>query len=857
MLSSCSNCTRCEFHHHTHRPGIGGRSLREGGFKSAILIVGQSPGWREEREGRVFIGRSGDLLMGRMTGGGYLACLSPNVDVWATNAVRCRPPKDIDPKVTQIKACAVHLQADFQQMLDRYDTVYVLCLGAIATRAVLKKTLQDSFRGQGTLISKLPYHPDPLPRPVPVYSTYHPAWFLRDPKKSKEAAIEDHLRRMTREIECAPVEEAGQGKLWPTVERVGFGKFFEMLRGVDPEVVRWLDIETYGIRPDREQTQFNPYASAAIDGVPIGKQIESIALAYDAGDRVVATAELWTPRVRQLVSDFLTYPGLGSGRPLGGTNLLFDLSYLCAEFPAWFPMTNVLWDTCILSFMDNPDRPEGSLKDLSPLLLPSYLYEKYGERNQRYADDDSLLEYNIKDVVNPAYLAQIFLDRMRERGAPPDPLLTIRFYSLVTRVLLHMGLEGVEMDRAGAEEHRRRTERRCGKLTAGAMDRWGLLVAGTGSGTALKSLFRDIVEHCPRGPAGGWDKTPKKGAISTGQSNINRAAIADVPDELRRQALALRHFRDQQKLLTTYYRPLEKLLASSTRVWPHWFPVPSRFESNEGSYAVTGGTRQARVSCKKPALQTAPKRVRKLMRHRYPGGFMAKLDFSQLEMRVAAMVSGDPALLQVYREGRDIHQETLDFVMGRHVEKTEPNYERMRRGAKVGNFGSGLYRGGGGVIQEILWKKERQWMPDVEAAKFKHGFDQKYAGYVRWCGEQLQKVREAGRLVLPISGQWLSFYADPRNPDKAIFNFWIQAFAANITLTGHWEVIQWLWREKVGVAPLSIHDSVFVDCRWPVSRAEELQDALRPLLCDSWYAKRLRELYGPMDFPVDFEVVSA
>ena len=73
----------------------------------------------------------------------------------------------------------------------------------------------------------------------------------------------------------------------------------------------------------------------------------------------------------------------------------------------------------------------------------------------------------------------------------------------------------------------------------------------------------------------------------------------------------------------------------------------------------------------------------------------------------------------------------------------------------------------------------------------------------------------------------------------------------------HLLVIRWLEKHRVGCAPLSVHDSVLVDCRWPVERAPELEAAIRPLMEEHWFIRELYEHFGRrVAFPVDFEVMS-
>lgn len=811
------DCEKCAFHEGAKEVGIAGRAIRDLGSRKCVLVVGQSPGVEEDKTGRVFIGRSGKLLEGA-----YVNHMPKGWDIVATNAVKCVPPYRVDPRVTQCKACGGYLGEDFAAVLEAYDEVKVLCLGKVAALAVLgSKTLKAAMRRQGELVTRLPWADEPLSKPVRVFTTYHPAFILRDPKPAILGAVEDHL---------ALLREDATGTVEGRVTTVGMSEFRTSLGEDRPELM-WLDIETYGIRPGVEQTVFNPHASYVVDGVKYSNQIVSIAFSYWKGEELIVTSGLISSHektIRGILSD-ATSLGIG----LGGTSIAFDLSYLKCRFPGWVIRSNThLVDLCAVSFAENPNRPEGSLKDLSPLLLRGK-EAKYEKGMKKYGDDRELLMYNMQDVINPARIYRLLVGRMEVRGYPSDVGALLRWYSFVVHRLLEMGMEGTEMDKERLGELERQTRGRVETMVRGAPTRGPeFVLRGKGSGLYADWLF-NLIGTTEKGYK--WEMT--KTGVSTGKSNTRRAlSIPTLSRTLKTRVRLISHYRTANKLLTSYLSPMEAMLAGGSRVWPTWFPVPSRFDRGK----MDGGTRQGRITCKRPALQTSPPQIKALFKSRYRGGCLVSFDFSQLELRVAALLSGDQRLLQVFRDGRDIHQETLDGVYGRPVGKDVPNYDRLRKLAKYTNFGT-IYGIGPPHLREVLWKQGGIDVSELECAKFITGFRRTYWGYQAWQRDQVERVRKDRRLELPITGQWLSF-ADPRmNFDKAILNFPIQTTAANICLVAQGLVKSILDVGARGVVPLQIYDAVLVDLKW---KDEEGLQEIERVMTDNWYLKALFEEYG-------------
>lgn len=182
-------------------------------------------------------------------------------------------------------------------------------------------------------------------------------------------------------------------------------------------------------------------------------------------------------------------------------------------------------------------------------------------------------------------------------------------------------------------------------------------------------------------------KTPT-GARSTKESELEKMRelhpiIGDI----------LAH-RELQKLLSTYIDNLPTMLDGENRVHTTFIQIG----------AATG-----RIATKNPGLQNIPIKTElgRAIRNAFiakKGYVIASFDYSQIELRIAALLSGDPGLMRIFKDGRDAHTEVAARVF--KVSADEVTYEQRRR-AKVINFGI-LYGMGVTALQQSLGTKRAE-----------------------------------------------------------------------------------------------------------------------------------------------------
>lgn len=166
----CQGCTACEL-------CKGRTNLVFGiGKKDAdIMLIGEGPGENEDLQGQPFVGRSGQLL------DKFLASidLSRDKNVYIANMVKCRPPKNRDPKPEEQDLCIKWLRQQFKIIRPKI----VICVGRIAAQRLISKDFKVT-KQHGEFIDK---------NGTLFMGTYHPAAILRNPN-NKELAFGDWLK---------------------------------------------------------------------------------------------------------------------------------------------------------------------------------------------------------------------------------------------------------------------------------------------------------------------------------------------------------------------------------------------------------------------------------------------------------------------------------------------------------------------------------------------------------------------------------------------------------------------------------------------------------------------------------------
>ena len=307
-------------------------------------------------------------------------------------------------------------------------------------------------------------------------------------------------------------------------------------------------------------------------------------------------------------------------------------------------------------------------------------------------------------------------------------------------------------------------------------------------------------------PAVGLRKT-KSGHYSTSASVLEklrgRHPVVDLVLEQRQL----------QKLLSTYINALPRM------VNPETGRVHTDFNQT--------GAETGRLASNSPNLQNIPirtelgRRVRKAF-IAPPGHVLLTADYSQVELRILAHVSGDPTLIQAFREGRDIHAHTASLVFGVPIDQVTP---AQRRVAKMTNFAISYGVTGYGLA-------ERTEMDTATANRFIEQYFQTYPKVKEYIERVKREVQEKGYVQTLLGRRRYFPELRPESgvsrplrqaAERAAINHPIQGTAADIIKIAMNRVYRRLREEGLQTAMiLQVHDELVFEVP-----EEELPQAAR------------------------------
>ena len=196
IAAEVRSCTDCRLHEGRTRAVPG-----EGDPDTEVVFVGEGPGFNEDRLGRPFVGRAGDLLVKLLASIGWR-----REDVFITNVVKCRPPENRDPMPDEIAACARYLH----RQLEVLDPAVVVTLGRHSMARFMPGARISQAHG-----TVRPIDSSTGARSALIFAMYHPAAALRTPQIERESfadmagvptALVDARRRREAAVKAAPTE---------------------------------------------------------------------------------------------------------------------------------------------------------------------------------------------------------------------------------------------------------------------------------------------------------------------------------------------------------------------------------------------------------------------------------------------------------------------------------------------------------------------------------------------------------------------------------------------------------------------------------------------------------------------------
>lgn len=347
-----------------------------------------------------------------------------------------------------------------------------------------------------------------------------------------------------------------------------------------------------------------------------------------------------------------------------GQNIKYDLTIL-----KWYGhgLKGSIYDTMLANYVIEPEGKRNmdalSVKYLhyQPVSIETLIGKKgKGQLNMRDVPVADVKEYAAEDADVTLQLKQAFdplLDKESVRRVFED------IENPLVPVLVDMEYEGVGLDVGFLQDYSKQLEVDIKQAEENVYLHAGVTF-NLGSPKQLGEVLFDLMK---------LDSSAKK--TKTGQY----ATSEDVLQKLRSKHQIVDDilvYRELTKLKSTYVDALPQLIN------PRTGRVHTSFNQ---TVAVTG-----RLSSNNPNLQNIPIRtergreIRKAFISRADGWNLVSADYSQIELRIVAAISGDESMIQAFKDNKDIHTATAAKVYG--VEEKEVTFE-MRRNAKAVNFG--------------------------------------------------------------------------------------------------------------------------------------------------------------------------
>jgi DNA polymerase-1 len=506
-----------------------------------------------------------------------------------------------------------------------------------------------------------------------------------------------------------------------------------------------------------------------------------------------------------------------------GQNLKYDLLVL-----KWYNIEpkGPIFDTMLAHYLIEPEGRR-SMDLLSAQYLgyePVHIDELIGKKGKtqgtmRDVDIEKAKEYAAEDADITLQLKEAFVPLLKEKTVQrvfdevENPLV---------RVLTDMEFEGVKIDINFLNNYSKELEKDAKQCEESVYAQAGVRF-NLASPKQLGEVLFELLKIDPKA------KKTKTGQYATGEDVLQKLAnnnpiVADILG-----------FRELTKLKSTYVDALPQIINSKTgRV----------HTSYAQAVAVTG-----RLSSNNPNLQNIPIRsdrgreIRKAFIPRDNNHVLISADYSQIELRIVAAISGDPNMCEAFKLGKDIHTATAAKVY--NIPEAEVTKE-MRYKAKSVNFGIIYGQGAFGLADNLGISR-------TEAKEIIDNYKKEFVGITSYMDDTI-KFAQANGYVETLMGRkrWLkdinsSNFTVRGYAERNAINSPIQGTAADMIKLAmikiHNEMKAGSWQSKM---ILQVHDELVFD-----AVKEETEDLKKLIISNMVSAMVL-----PNGVPVEAEVGS-
>ncbi len=287
---------------------------------------------------------------------------------------------------------------------------------------------------------------------------------------------------------------------------------------------------------------------------------------------------------------------------------------------------------------------------------------------------------------------------------------------------------------------------------------------------------------------------PRGKKTKTGYSTDSEVLEGLIPEHpIARRIL---DYRVLGKLVSTYIEALPRLVNPDTG------RIHTSFNQ---TVAATG-----RLSSSEPNLQNIPIRTEEGRRIRQAfiapeGRVLLSADYSQIELRIMAHLSGDERLIDAFRNGEDIHTTTAAAILNAPVDEVT---DIQRRQAKTVNFGVMYGMGSVSLGKQLA-------IPSAEAKEFIENYFERFSGVARYIEETKEAARKNGYVTTLLNRRRYMPELESTAPrirafaERTAVNMPIQGSAADMIKKAMIAIQEWIWKESVAADMLiQVHDEL-------------------------------------------------
>jgi DNA polymerase I len=746
-------CERC--------PYSGAAAGTRGDPNAPVCVVGEAPGAEELRSGLPFVGQSGKLLSRALSRVGI-----DESQVYFTNALRCRPPIGKAPPREAIEACRSRLLAE----VGSAERKVTIALGGSALKSLLgDHSLKiTSERGKAFTTDW-----------GVVVTANHPAFILRS---------HGEYPRFVADLRYA----AG---------------FLQGAKVKDPGVTRWDLVTPQNIRRVVDFLLTQEYLAADIETSGFNALT----------DQILCLSVAWT---KNRVAVFPINHPL-DGRSLWPDNVVVNfgrqiIRLLEAPGPKWI-WHNGKYDTSFLRTVGADARV-----DEDCMLMHYSLNEQRGTHDLGQLASDYLGAPNWKDKMVEEAIAKGYIKKRSESWAkiPPDVMYpyNARDADLTYQLFFQLRAEQERPKNFGLPKLYRHLLVPASRFLQD-VERYGMWVntdyldkADEEYQARLEVERHDILTAVePLFDVARYQKVTGAGKLKGGIFNpgspkqklyvlrdvlgfritdTRRETLEDLPDN--ELVSAILRWMKTMKVISTYIHGVQERIDYDGRI--------------HATYLIHG-TVTGRLSSRNPNLQNIPrdKTIRNIFQSP-PGRVLVEFDYSQAELRVLAVLSDDEFLKQVYRTGRDLHDEVSTALFPNWDPGTFEGQEQRVR-AKFLNFGIAYGRGAKSISEEF-------GMPFSDAQRMVKDWFARAPGAKTYIDSQ-RAAPTTGALLKTPFGRRRRFNLVTRDTlvpiQNEAVNFAIQSTASDLTLLSGLRIHDCLVKQWNAHITNLVHDSILVE----------------------------------------------